>query len=86
MEMLSKTERAFVEGKLKPNPNYKYVLIHRIKKKRQKMIEELKLIEEFLKSLKKNLNVNCSPQGEASCFTRTVHLAHKDLPIENIQN
>jgi hypothetical protein len=54
MPSLSKAEKDFIEGKLKPNPNYRRVLIHRIKKKRQKMVEELKLIEKFLGKLKKN--------------------------------
>jgi len=51
MPSLSKSEKAFIQGKLKPNPNYRRVLIHRIRKKKQKMIEELRLIEEFLKTL-----------------------------------
>jgi hypothetical protein len=46
--MLSKAERDFLQGKIKPSSNYRRVLIYRIKKKRQKMIEDLKLIDCFL--------------------------------------
>ncbi|MDI6715321.1 MAG: hypothetical protein QMD43_09945 [Thermodesulfovibrio sp.] len=53
MPSLSKAERDFIEGKLKPDPNYKRVLLHRIKKKREEMFKELKLIDSFLEKLEK---------------------------------
>ncbi len=48
MPSLSKAEKDFLEGKLSPDPNYRRVLIHRIRKKRQEMIQELRLIDSFL--------------------------------------
>jgi hypothetical protein len=51
--MLSKSEKDFIEGKLKPNSNYKYVLIHRIRRKKEKMIKELHLINSFLEKMEK---------------------------------
>jgi hypothetical protein len=53
MPSLSKAERDFIEGRLNPSPNYRYVLIHRIKKKRELMLEELKLIDSFLEKAEK---------------------------------
>jgi hypothetical protein len=51
--ILSKAEKDFIKGKLNPSPNYRYVLIHRIKKKREMMLQELQLIEAFLEKLER---------------------------------
>ncbi|MEM1756496.1 MAG: hypothetical protein QW770_00450 [Candidatus Bathyarchaeia archaeon] len=51
MGCLSQTQRLFIEGKITPSRRHQYVLIHRIRKKRQQMIEELYLIENFLRRL-----------------------------------
>jgi hypothetical protein len=51
--ILSKAEKDFIKGKLKPSSNYRYVLIHRIKKKREMMLQELQLIEAFLEKLER---------------------------------
>jgi len=48
MGALSKTELQFVKGDLKPTDEYRRVLLHRIKKKREQMEKELQLITEFL--------------------------------------
>ena len=53
MSGLNKSERDFLEGKLEPSPEYRRVLIHRIKRKRQRMIQDLKLIDSFIKTDKK---------------------------------
>jgi hypothetical protein len=42
-------EGDFIDGKLDPNPGYRRVLVHRIRKKREAKILELKQIDEFLK-------------------------------------
>jgi len=52
---LSKKEKAFLEGKLKPSPVYYRVLVHRIKKKRLEMLRELELIEVFLQKNEKTV-------------------------------
>jgi len=49
MGLLSEAEIKFLKGELEPNPGYRRVLLHRIKKKKQQMEEELALINEFIK-------------------------------------
>jgi hypothetical protein len=53
MSILSQAERDFIEGRIQPTPNYRRVLIHRIKRKRENATEELELIDAFLRKLEK---------------------------------
>lgn len=48
MGFLSKAEIAFLEGRLEPTPGYRRVLLHRMKKKKLQMEEELALIDRFV--------------------------------------
>ena len=45
---LSKAEKEFLEGQSTPTPEYRRVLVHRIKKKREELLEDLQLIDAFL--------------------------------------
>lgn len=51
MGSLSKAEIAFLKGELEPTPGYRRVLLHRIKKKKQQIEEELALINNFITKL-----------------------------------
>jgi len=49
MGSLSEAEIKFLKGELEPTPGYRRVLVHRIKKKREQLQQELALINEFIK-------------------------------------
>jgi len=48
MGSLSDAEIKFLKGELEPTPGYRRVLLHRIKKKKGQLEEELRLINEFI--------------------------------------
>lgn len=48
MGLLSDAEIAFLKGELNPTPGYRRVLLHRIKKKKEQIEDELDLINEFI--------------------------------------
>jgi len=50
MGSLSKAEIKFLKGELQPSEGYRRVLLHRIRKKKEQMREELKLIERFFET------------------------------------